>query len=316
MALVKCPECGNSISSTVDQCIHCGCKITCCAECGIVLVGKVSTCPECGAILCNESKIGNEEKKIKEKSTVKNIAVEWDAETKNKAVKRRPLLIIALLLGLASIGILWGWHTADPFTALARYNIVKYGTIAISITSVTLYFIKLYYAKNDEYTSKTAFLSCLKKNGTDGQIFIENYTNTALRGKTAEQVRIERVAAITALHALIIKDDSAYNASYQRYIKSYCFLSLLVHAAVEFFLIENIIGSMEHALWESDNYFNHIDNWWLIGIATGIWVARCVLSVINTRKYNNASKKWFEKNMPEYGEKFNKRALEALTYMP
>ena len=28
MALIKCPECGGSISSTVDACVHCGFKLT------------------------------------------------------------------------------------------------------------------------------------------------------------------------------------------------------------------------------------------------------------------------------------------------
>ena len=27
MALIKCPECGNEISDTAEQCIHCGYRI-------------------------------------------------------------------------------------------------------------------------------------------------------------------------------------------------------------------------------------------------------------------------------------------------
>ncbi len=48
MALIKCPECGNQISSSSNQCIHCGCKFTACPECGNVAVGKLSVCPQCG----------------------------------------------------------------------------------------------------------------------------------------------------------------------------------------------------------------------------------------------------------------------------
>lgn len=49
MSLIKCPECGQMISSTTRQCIHCGCKITFCSECGSVLAGDIKQCPNCGA---------------------------------------------------------------------------------------------------------------------------------------------------------------------------------------------------------------------------------------------------------------------------
>lgn len=48
MALIKCPECGGSVSSNAKQCIHCGCKFTACPECGNVSVGEISVCPVCG----------------------------------------------------------------------------------------------------------------------------------------------------------------------------------------------------------------------------------------------------------------------------
>ena len=49
MSLIKCPECGQMISSTTKQCVHCGCKISFCNECGNVLVGDVKQCSNCGA---------------------------------------------------------------------------------------------------------------------------------------------------------------------------------------------------------------------------------------------------------------------------
>ena len=39
MALIKCEECGESISSSAKVCPHCGIKI------------NLQTCPECGAKL-------------------------------------------------------------------------------------------------------------------------------------------------------------------------------------------------------------------------------------------------------------------------
>ncbi len=50
MALIKCKECGESISSSAKICPHCGIKINTqtCPECGKTLKGDESTCPECG----------------------------------------------------------------------------------------------------------------------------------------------------------------------------------------------------------------------------------------------------------------------------
>lgn len=50
MALIKCEECGESISSSAKVCPHCGIKINLqtCPECGAKLNGDEINCPECG----------------------------------------------------------------------------------------------------------------------------------------------------------------------------------------------------------------------------------------------------------------------------
>lgn len=50
MALIKCEECGESISSSAKVCPHCGVKINLqtCPECGAKLNGDETNCPECG----------------------------------------------------------------------------------------------------------------------------------------------------------------------------------------------------------------------------------------------------------------------------
>ena len=50
MALIKCKECGEEISSTAKTCPHCGIKleITTCPECGKKLKGDETVCSECG----------------------------------------------------------------------------------------------------------------------------------------------------------------------------------------------------------------------------------------------------------------------------
>ena len=50
MALIKCKECGNEISSSANVCPHCGIKvsITKCPECGAKVSNDLKNCKECG----------------------------------------------------------------------------------------------------------------------------------------------------------------------------------------------------------------------------------------------------------------------------
>ncbi len=50
MALVKCPECGNDISTNAKTCPHCGTAIRICPECGAVYAGMQQTCTNCGYV--------------------------------------------------------------------------------------------------------------------------------------------------------------------------------------------------------------------------------------------------------------------------
>ena len=51
MALIKCPECGESVSDKAPNCPHCGLAIAGniipCPECGAVVPKGTETCPKC-----------------------------------------------------------------------------------------------------------------------------------------------------------------------------------------------------------------------------------------------------------------------------
>ena len=53
MALIQCPNCGESISDKAIKCVHCGydlvhCEKHYCVECGEELDPEASVCPKCG----------------------------------------------------------------------------------------------------------------------------------------------------------------------------------------------------------------------------------------------------------------------------
>jgi len=51
MALIKCPECGKSVSDKAAACVHCGFPIASnnCYECGYNITNTTVDCPNCGA---------------------------------------------------------------------------------------------------------------------------------------------------------------------------------------------------------------------------------------------------------------------------
>lgn len=53
MSMIKCPECGQTISDEAPMCPKCGCKIAGnivkCPECGEIYLKEHATCPNCGA---------------------------------------------------------------------------------------------------------------------------------------------------------------------------------------------------------------------------------------------------------------------------
>ena len=60
MAIIKCPECGNSVSDKSDKCVHCGFPIYMkvnmafekkkCSYCGCINEQYQNTCTNCGAL--------------------------------------------------------------------------------------------------------------------------------------------------------------------------------------------------------------------------------------------------------------------------
>ena len=57
MALIKCKECGESISSSAKTCPHCGFKneVSICPECGKKVKSSDINCPDCGYPLQKKS---------------------------------------------------------------------------------------------------------------------------------------------------------------------------------------------------------------------------------------------------------------------
>ena len=71
MALIKCPNCGNSISDQSTNCIYCNYKIKVCPECGNTINEECDICPKCGFPIGSQSP-NNKSSVSTQKSPVNN----------------------------------------------------------------------------------------------------------------------------------------------------------------------------------------------------------------------------------------------------
>lgn len=77
MAIIKCPECGQSVSDMAEQCPNCGypihTNIMKCPECGNDVPKNMDKCPNCGFPIKEEGEKKEEQKKKKKRITIISI---------------------------------------------------------------------------------------------------------------------------------------------------------------------------------------------------------------------------------------------------
>ena len=110
MALVKCPECGGSISSVAESCVHCGCKITVCPDCTASHAGEKEVCTACGF---NFKKAND----VKNGSSYKGILDYWKA---NCPIDKGISMLIPIILAVMGVGFI-------AFVIMAVTNVLRLG---------------------------------------------------------------------------------------------------------------------------------------------------------------------------------------------
>lgn len=109
MAIIKCPECGEPVSSTTNHCVHCGYSFTVCPECGKIESGEISICKNCGYeikknLFPQTENVYNKNKFNTSEYLDSNLQTVFFTVTKSARViksSRKFVLLISLLLGIA-----------------------------------------------------------------------------------------------------------------------------------------------------------------------------------------------------------------------
>lgn len=116
MALIKCPECGNEISSNAKSCVKCGCEIYCCPECLGVYTEPSDVCPECGFVF----KKKNADLNLQEETAKIEERLNADVKTAKRAsVAQKVIEIVCWAFAAVAVALYFVWNAKDMLEKFA-----------------------------------------------------------------------------------------------------------------------------------------------------------------------------------------------------
>ncbi len=123
MSLIKCPECGEEISSTAGKCIHCGYRFIVCPECGELYAEGVQMCKKCGYQFAPQATALNQSESAQNDSKELLNRITADNTLQNRMSIAGNILSLASLLLLGIVAILFfTWKNSDPLDVLFKYE--------------------------------------------------------------------------------------------------------------------------------------------------------------------------------------------------
>lgn len=192
MSLFKCPECGNTISTTADHCPHCGMVFTVCPECGQIIKGEAVQCPNCGAKLVKDDRTHQAQQTEQSRSSDASIDYSttklkdiWKSKQPQMAdnVKLHDKIskgvgsLSATSLVVACILLIIWMVEGDPFEQLAGMeNVIRFSTILLWAGGV-IGCISVIFSIIKSYKLNTAIIKWLRKNPIDYKKYFLKYIN-------------------------------------------------------------------------------------------------------------------------------------------
>lgn len=96
MAVIKCPECGETVSSTVNKCVHCGYEYAVCPECKSAVESNAVYCTVCGYVFKENAGTMFEENIKVEAEAEYGVEVEAEQKKPEEAPKKPKMLCRSL----------------------------------------------------------------------------------------------------------------------------------------------------------------------------------------------------------------------------
>lgn len=186
MALIKCPDCGNEISSNAKQCIKCGCQITCCPECLTVYSGAVDVCKVCGY----EFKPKLNEEKLSAKVQTEKIEQMFNADVKtSKKFSVVSKILEIVTVAVIGIGVLLYSNWSSNSNDLEKLNQMKTlfdGLKVIAIISLTVFILSFSLDDFVIYFLEVRRNNWLQYQKFDCKAYIKEYNSCGAEEKDAK----------------------------------------------------------------------------------------------------------------------------------
>lgn len=314
MAIITCPECGQKISSTAQQCVHCGCKITVCSECGKVLLGEPDICSECGYPFKKEMPQNSPSEKSHDFKDVTEAIDKWKSESiVNKLLASDILFYLSLaLFAIPTVMILINSfsfldkESVELFTFKSELSAIKTSIIFCVVFDILTDFLE----KQQKYFFCYMFYKWTKEKNIDLKKLIEKSFDLEYNNKSSkEKMNFVKYLSLT-VRTMHYAEDRLSREKTITIMVVYNILSVISKILLWAFLYSFIEYIYSAKLFDlTGNFdlvktiFNYKDLWlFLIPIAMGI----IKFFVVRLEKSNIDAELWFKKNIPNaYTKYFN-----------
>ncbi len=227
MAIIKCPECQENISSSVTQCIHCGCKITYCPECNSLFPEELETCKNCGykisiqkaSNLTNNNLSYNSNNNVQSELLRDEYVNAWRTQNKiaDLLIKGKHTIpfILLLLSGifvsipffeiLSLTNMSSDSNLSDYFNAFERLSDLENRVDAYLSLFVTFFFIGVIYNSLLRIYQVYSLSNWLSKLNIDCTSRIKKYLNDTTTIRRVEEIEVQQIELLN-FDALTLAD--------------------------------------------------------------------------------------------------------------
>ena len=267
MSLIKCPECGNEISTNAKSCPKCGCEVTVCPDCGAVYAGKTEICKNCGYKFKTADQTSDKDDKVLKK------AEQFVKAEKIVGIALKISYIAEMIFIAIGIYILINWQYSDPLKQLDNYESVMTQTRTFAVLVIIFDCISsatILLSSENSLISQILFSRFLNESSTDCLQYCKQNINII-----KDKKNIKAYKFITA-SAYYQKNPKAQKLSYFIGIIACIFdlLSTIFLAKFIFNCIDTFVYKVFYGLeikFNSFNYTNLIINVVLSLISVLIW---------------------------------------------
>ena len=330
MAIIKCPECHNSISTTVNKCIHCGFQFRVCPECNALATLSEAHCNECGYTF--ETNTNDNVADQTQSDTLKDLSIRWETEV--PLWKNLFFTLIKYSLGLVIAGFIiavviriTSWVTGDLENLLTAYKSSLSSSKTMLILASVFWVLfniteGLYSVGKPQMFQKWCYIQKI-----DITSLIEKELTVDFTDITVEQIYAKSKDVKAAIRSKkysdniteMIRDRNAViltgllTAVGVSFLCAFCISNLEVYMS-HIFMFGNKSGTIPF-LQDSLFGFDDIVKWWMLIVGV---VATIIASIVATRNQKVSfltDREWVKKHLPQCESAYTTYIEDIVAYI-